>query len=213
MNIGATAEFIDQNYQEQNKLLGSQDFQTNIADLNEIVQNAPINKLVSPTQEPVSAPQTVEVPIDSLTIQVPAGGTVNGAVIEAVKQKTGVDMRAVDPSGATDWRLTQQLAQASGYASATDLNLVNPGFTEDFKVSEEAKVVAEEVGVVAAAARQYVQNLPCPGGRTYTGRARVTVHRTARDLSLHGYRVEFRLHSRVTPPVTGRTQGSKDNGG
>src|SRR3989344_2579053 len=107
LNIGATAEFIDQNYQEQNKLLGSQDFQTNIADLNEIVQNAPINKLVSPTQEPVSAPQTVEVPIDSLTIQVPAGGTVNGAVIEAVKNATGVDMRAVDPSGATDWRLTQ----------------------------------------------------------------------------------------------------------
>src|SRR3990167_2640473 len=103
-------EFNVQNPQAQYEQLGFQTIETNIADLNEIARNAPINKLVSQTQEPVSAPQTAEVPIDSLTIQVPDGGTVNGAVIDAVFQKTGVDMRVVDPSGATDWRLTDKLA-------------------------------------------------------------------------------------------------------
>ena len=142
-----SVEFVDQNLQAQYEQLGFQKIETNITNLNEIARNAPINHLVSSTQELASVPKTVEVPIDSLTIQVPAGGTVNGAVIEAVKQKTGVDMRAVDPSGATDWQLTEKLAQASGYASATDLNLVNPGFTEDLKVNEEARAVAEEAGV------------------------------------------------------------------
>src|SRR3989344_9071074 len=67
--IASPSLVIDANPQPQYEQLGFQKIETKIADLNEIARNAPINQLVSQTQEPVSAPKTVEVPIDSLSIQ------------------------------------------------------------------------------------------------------------------------------------------------
>lgn len=102
-------------------------------------------------------------------IEVPAGSTVNGAVIDAYEKETGVNLRKdVDPTGRTDWLETDRLAKINGYSGAEELNLVPAGFSEDWVVDERAN---EERNGSSLTAASSVAQAPeeSPGGADLPG--------------------------------------------